>query len=107
MYATEWIYWRLGVYLTASIVMHVAYFDMLEYARDFVGHNFANCLCVRHLCRPLVHAIVRIRMARVNNYRVVQVGKRQDLRINVESARVVKRQVQTLLRLQGCHKVAG
>jgi hypothetical protein len=80
---------------------------MLEYAKGIVNQRIANC--VRSRCSPRlsVHTIVRIRMARVDNYRVVQVGKRQDLRIDIESARVVKRQVQTLLRLQRCHEVTG
>jgi len=46
-------------------------------------------------------------MRRMNNNRVIQIRKGQDLRIDVESASVVERQVQTLLHLKRRHEVAA
>jgi hypothetical protein len=44
---------------------------------------------------------------RMYNNRVVQIRKRQNLRIDIKRARVVKRQIQTLLRLQRRHEIAA
>lgn len=46
-------------------------------------------------------------MRRVDDYRVIQIRERKDLRINVESSSVIERYVQALLRLKRRHKVAA
>jgi hypothetical protein len=50
---------------------------------------------------------MQIRMARINDNGIVQVGKSQNLGIDIKGTRIVKCQIQTLLRLQWRHEISA